>query len=307
MKLFPVLGLVFCYCVFGLWQAQAMTSLNYQIPWDSINTGGNESGTSTAYLLYDTIGQTGAGVGTSTSYRLENGYREPGAEVRLSFIAYGQSASISTEYSLFDTSPTRVTVSSVTGFSAGDYIAVIQDRGYGALVAVGRITSVGGSALTVDRWDGDSGLMAGVPAGGDDVVVKLDSAAVPFGTMTVGSERTAVVGGSVQSSAVGGHTVYLQANGNLALEGGVGSITPVTDGTVSSSAEEYGAETIGPRAVAPMTDLGVTSTLRAIVTSPVSATTVPDRFALLFKLGVTSATAPGAYSQTIYVTLTSNF
>ncbi len=310
MKLFFALCLSCSILLLGLWstwaslEAQAMTSTHYSIPWDSVNTGGNEMGTSTSYSLYDTIGQPVSGSGTSTSYTLEAGYRGGSDPFSLSFIAYGQS--VSTRYQTFDIrSPGYVVVSSTVGFAVGDYIVAVQDRGYAALAAIGKITGMSGDILTVDEWDGDAALMDFTSTGNNDYVYKLDSASIPFGTITPGSELSALAGGSIYSSASSGHTVYIQASGPLASA--TGTIADVTDETVSSDAEEYGAEAIGLHAVSAGKDLGVTTTQRAIVSSLVPATSSPDRFLLLFKLGVTGATGLGDYSQMVYFTLTSNF
>lgn len=56
--------------------AQVMQSSNYQIQSDSLNVGGNDTGSSTNYNLLSTIGETGTGVSDSESYTLGAGYRQ---------------------------------------------------------------------------------------------------------------------------------------------------------------------------------------------------------------------------------------
>lgn len=52
-----------------------MSSPSYQIDWDTISTGGSDSGTSSSYKIKDTVGNSGAGVSTSASYSEQAGYR----------------------------------------------------------------------------------------------------------------------------------------------------------------------------------------------------------------------------------------
>lgn len=307
MKFFFALSLALCCLVLGMWHVQAMTSTNYSIPWDTVSSGGNELGVSANYQLYDTVGQSVTGSSTSTNYSLHGGYRAGmGVDTMLSFTVGGQAASPVSAYSLFsNVESEHVELDSAVGFSIGDYVAAVENQGYNSFVAVGRVIGIVANILTIDRWEGDAALMSPATAGGNDFVYKLNSDGVPFGAITVGSEHTAVVGGAVFSSASSGHTVYVQANGALQTAGGV-AINDVSDGAISSDAEEYGAESIGARAVSPGTDLAVTTTQRAISENNV-ATVDEDRFLLFFKLGATSSTLPGTYGQTVYFTLTSNF
>lgn len=311
MRFFFVLSVALFLCVFGVWRVQAMGSVNYQIPWDTLNTGGDESSTSTNFRLYDTVGQTATGFSSSTSYQVEGGYRASSDLFRLSFTVGGQSPSFATRYVRFDNvDPDYIVVSSTVGLVSGDYIAAVQDVGYSALVATARVIGIAGDIVTVDDWQGDAVMMDGFSSDNNDYVYELNSTTIPLGTVTatVGSGSVGLAGGSVISSASSGHTVYVQADGDLALiSGGAVTISPVADGVVSAGSEEYGAEAIGAYAVSPGVDLAVTSTQRAIISSTVPAATTAERFALLFKLGVTPSTAVGDYRQTVYFTLTSNF
>lgn len=55
--------------------AQVMTSSNFQIQSDSINSGGGD-GTSSTYTLESTLGEVSTGEGTSTNYFLRAGYQQ---------------------------------------------------------------------------------------------------------------------------------------------------------------------------------------------------------------------------------------
>jgi len=52
-----------------------MSSPSYQIDWDTVSTGGSDSGSSSSYKIKDTAGNSGAGVSTSTSFSEQAGYR----------------------------------------------------------------------------------------------------------------------------------------------------------------------------------------------------------------------------------------
>ena len=57
-------------------RAYTMSSSNYRMESDSINTGGVDLATSTNYRIKDTIGEIATGNSTSTSYNLFAGYRQ---------------------------------------------------------------------------------------------------------------------------------------------------------------------------------------------------------------------------------------
>lgn len=60
-----------------------MSSTNYRVEFDSVNTGGS-LGTSTNYNIQDTIGEIGSGSGTSTSYNIYAGYQQMNPDTILS-------------------------------------------------------------------------------------------------------------------------------------------------------------------------------------------------------------------------------
>ena len=55
--------------------AYVMSSTNYRVQFDSLNTGGG-MGTSTDYKIEDTVGEVSSGSSTSTSYNLYAGYQQ---------------------------------------------------------------------------------------------------------------------------------------------------------------------------------------------------------------------------------------
>ncbi len=306
MKLFFTLTVAFCGLVLALNPVcAAMTSTNYMISWDSLNSGGDESSVSSNYTMYDTVGQLVSGGSASSNYTLQAGYRA-NDDFSLAMTVGGQAAT-EIAYSDLSVPSTSVTVSSAASFSVGELIAVVENKGFNEMITVGRITSIVGNLITVDSWQGDQALMSPAVVGGNDFVYRLTAATIPMGTIGAGDEGVARAGISVFSSATSGHTVYVQGDSLMSDALSSVFIDAVTDGAVSSNAEEYGAEAVGPHAVSPSVDLGVTTTQRAVMSSTVPAATIPDRLALLFKMGVTSATDDEEYSQTVYFTLTANF
>jgi len=299
------LAIVLCVFLLGS-NVFAMTSTNFSIPWDNVNQGGYDVGTSTNFSVRDTIGGVSVGAGTSTNFQLYSGYRAPEAEYLLSYIVKTGNT-IFTTYSAFTNGTGgTVTVGSAGGFSIGDLIAVVENQGFGELVSVGKITNIAGNIITVDRFEGDGGSMSASPSGGDDRVYLLSTNSFSFGTVTVGSENAAVVGTAVQTNVPAGYSIYVEANQNL-QNGAAQVMSSVTDGSVTLGSEEYGAEVTGATAVNPGTDLGVTTTQRVIQTSGVSTGGISDKVGMIFKLAISASTNPGTYTQTVYYALTANY
>lgn len=283
-----------------------MSSTNYWIPWDTINSGGSDIGTSTNFTLRDSIGGTVVGTGTSANYQLSQGYRVPEAANTLSYIVKS-SNSTPTSYTSFSNGiGGSVTVADASGFATGDLIAVVENEGFAQLVAVGIITDIAGTTFTVDRFEGDGAGMSGIPSGGNDFVYRLDANSFNFGSVAAGSEYARVVGTSVLTNISTGYSVYIQANQEL-QNASAQVMGEVTDGAVSVGSEEYGAEVTGATAFGAGSDLGVTTTQRVIQTSAAASGSVSDKVAMIFKLSITASTNPGTYTQTVYYTLTANY
>lgn len=305
MRKFWSLTSVLCAFLIGT-NVLAMSSTNYWIPWDNVNSGGNDIGTSTNFSIRDTIGGTAVGTGTSANYSLSSGYRVPEAANTLSYLVKTTTGAPTTYSAFTNGVGGTVTVASTAGISVGDLIAVVENNGFAQLVAIGRVSSTVGLTITVDQFEGDGGVMSGVPAGGDDFVYRLASNSFDFGTVTAGTEYTNVVGTSVLTNIASGYSVYLQANQNL-QNASAQLMNPVTDGAVSAGVEEYGAEVTGATAFNAGPDLSVSTTQRVIQTSGTQSGTISDKVGMIFKLSVTSSTNPGVYTQSVYYTLTANY
>lgn len=301
-------SLITCLILFLLARSvsAAMTSANFQIGWDDVNGGGSDSGASANFQIRDTVGDQGAGLSASANFQISGGYRALGDVSALSLVFKGQTNASRTAYSAFSAAGNAVTVASVLPFSVGDHIAVVENLGFSQQVAVGKITSIVGLVLNIDGWAGDQALIGALPAGGDDFVYALADSTAAFGSIVSGGENTAVAMTSVQSEAPLGYSVYLQADQILQDINGH-TIAAVTDGSVSIGSEEYGAVAKGALAVDPGTDVGVTTTQRAVQESAGPTGAVPDRVAQVYKLSVTNSTTAGVYGHTIIYTLTANY
>ncbi len=284
----------------------AMSSTNYLIPWDNINQGGADVGSSTNFSIRDTIGGAADGTGTSANYKLSAGYRVPEEANTLSYLVK-TSNTATTTYSAFTNGVGgTVVVGSASGYAVGDLIAVVENYGFAERVAIGRISNIAGTTFTVDRFEGDGGVMSGVPAGGDDFVYLLNANSFTFGTVSAGTENTSVVGTSVLTNIASGYSVYIQAN-QILQNAMAHTMTTVSDGIVSTGSEEYGAETTGATAFNAGTDVGVTTTQRVVQTSAAASGSTSDKIGMIYKLSITDTTNAGTYTQTVYYTLTANY
>ncbi len=284
----------------------AMSSSNYQINWDSVNTGGDDVSTSASYILHDTIGEVGVGTSTSETYTLNAGYRAAEASSEALSLSVGaQETATQVSYSAFQAGGKTVTVSSAGFLSVGDYISVVENQGFSQLIAVGRVVDITTNVVTVDEWSGDQLVMSASPSGSTNFVYRANGAALAFGTVTAGAENVATAALLVASTASNGYSVYLQGDGDL--RAGSTAITPVLDGAVSVGSEEYGVSVTGTHAFGAGVDTAVTSTQRVIQQSSTASAAIGDRLGMVFKLSTTAATSPGAYTQTVYYTLTANY
>lgn len=295
---------VFGVFLFTVGVTHAMTSTNYDLSWDSINSGGEDTSTSTNYSLRDTVGEQATGFVTSTNYGLRGGYRTGDMDLpMLSFSIHTQNNATQTPYIFFENATKTVSVVDPSFFSVGDMIGVVEHQGLSEKPAIGKITSITGSLITVDRWGGDNGAMVISPSGDPSYVYRMDSTAINFGTLTGPDSAAAITGTRVTTNAAGGFTVYVQSNGPL-TNGSIG-ITDVSDHIVSAGSEEYGFHMEGTTATSTIFDYPFTLATRAIqyATGPVSS----ESACLIYKLSVLSSSPAGTFTQNVSYTATANF
>lgn len=301
-----VCAVITCFFIVFVSAAQAMTSTNFQINWDSVNSGGNDTSTSTNYWAQDTLGEQAIGSSSSTNYQIFSaGYRlaDP-TNTTLSYTVGTQENATQTVYSSFSNAGNTVSVSSTASFSTGDFIGVVENPGASELIAIGKITSIIGSVITVDAWDGNPSALSASPSGGDDFVYRLNGTAAQLGTLTATAVATSLTHTSVLSDVQNGYTVYVSSDGNLRT--GATSITNVSDGAVTLGSEEYGARVFGTKATGTGSDFAFSSTTtRAIQTSATFSN--DNRIGLIYKASITGSTTAGSYSQLVTYTLTANF
>ncbi len=290
--------------------ALAMSSTNYQIQWDSFLSGGLQSGGSASYQAQDSLGGGFAGEEMqSGAYIAEAGYRA-GDERPLSFeVVVAPVGGTSAQYASVSISGKTVTFAggAVAGaFAVGDRIALVENAGLSQLVVVGKVASIAGAVITVDRFDGDTSTLSAAPSAGTAYAKLLSGSAMNFGSISASSASVATGLVSVTSDVRSGYTVYAVADGRPQTGGGL-DIDPVSDGAVTVGSEEYGIEVIGDRA-ATSGDVGIATT-QVAVQSSTNVTGIPaDRVAFSYKLAISSsATQAGTYAQTVSFTLTPNY
>ena len=283
----------------------AMTSTNFEIRFDSLNSGGTDNSTSTNYGMYDTLGEQGTGYATSTNYSLHAGYRQADDfRPTLSFSLGVQENAIQTIYSNFSDLGLTVNVSSTAGFAIGSYIGVIENIGLTQYVAVGKITAINSPTITVDKWDGEASLMTIMPAGSNDFAFRMDGHAADFGLLTPNQPKTSSARTEISTNAPNGYSLKLQADSYLKVDPTT-HIIDVQDGAVSTGSEEYGAQVYGLKAMGTGTDFAVSSTQREIQKSLTIATN--DRVAMVYKINILPNSPAGTYGQTVLYLLTANF
>jgi hypothetical protein len=283
-----------------------MTSTNYTIDFDSLNSGGDDISSSTNYQIRDTIGEQATGFSSSTGYSIQAGYRQGDDVANLSFDLGTQENSTRTPFSEFSSSTYSVEVDSVASFSTSSFIGVVENEGLSQVVALGRIVAITGTTITVDQWDGDPGGISTSTDGGDDYVYRLEGSSAQLGTLTTATGKTSLTHTDVTTNASGGYTVYVASDGKLRVNAST-FISDVSDGSVTIGSEEYGAIVTGDFGTSTSTsaDFALTTSTFAIQTN--SAVSEDQRVGLIYKASIAGGTAAGSYSQLLYYTVTANF
>lgn len=272
----------------------AMTSTNYEIRFDHLGSGGEDTSSSSSYQLRDSIGGIPSQGGSSTSYEVNSGFRsgifDPGAdfslhiESRLSQVAATALAG--------DT----VTVTDSSGFSVGDMISVNQNLGANQVTAVGTIESIAGDDITVDFFK-DNGTTP-VIDGSNDQVYRLEADNMLFGVLTDSRVNTGVIAWEVNNDTDGDYDIYMYETGDL--DDGGGDIIPdVADGTVSAAVSEYGARSSNsalPLSTFDTQDTAITTTLAQVGTD---GSGFKSRDFLMLKVAIDEEQEAGIYTHAI--------
>ena len=284
----------------------AMTSTNYGILWDSVNSGGEDTSSSTNFRIRDTLGEMASGMSESANYQISAGYRAGDSQDSYLSLTVGtQENQTKIVWTAFSNAGKTVDVLSAASFSTGTYIGVVENIGFSQLTAFGKIVSVSGLVITVDAWQGEPASISASPAGANDFAYRVNGGQATLGAQLPGQESTSLTLTDVVSNIEVGYTVSVQSDGNLRVNDGM-FIKNVTDGAVTVNSEEYGGETVGSFATSTGSDFSFTSTTARDIQK---STTFGDhdRSGVVYKLAVTQATPSGNYSQVLYYRLTANY
>jgi hypothetical protein len=286
---------------FSVWAA--MSSTNYQIEFDAVGVGGLDTATSTSYELRDSL-EFIQGVSNSSAYRVDQGYRGGIFDPVVQFTVFAQDSS--TQVAATSITSTTVTVTTAADYSVGDYIGVIQDEGLAQVGAIGRITGVAGTTLTVDAFSYASVLPS--IDGASDYVYKLTGSSLPLSSLTPSTAVTALVGWEVAADVPTGYSVYVFEDQDFQTSGGTANIDDVSDGLVSAGAEEYGGRSSDATLAASTfdtQDTGFTTNLQQVASR--TNATLEARDFLTLKAAVSTGTPNGIYSHTLTVVFVGNY
>ncbi|TAK04248.1 hypothetical protein EPO34_03845 [Patescibacteria group bacterium] len=278
-----------------------MSSANFEIRWDTLSSGGDDTSSSASYLLRDTAGDAGIGDSTSASYELAAGYRQGVNDQVITFEVFAQDNG--TEQAATALVSTTITTSTA-GLSIDDFILLVQDKGASQVSAVGRIVSIGAGTITLDELK-DGGTAPTID-GTNDFVYALTSSTAALGTLDVAAVNTSVVAFDVTAEADAGYTVQMMDDGNL--RNGGNDINDVADGTVTAGSEEYGgrsSDTTLAGSTFDTADTAVTTGFQDVADRSVASFSSRDFVTL--KASMTGATENLAYANVTSFVISGNY
>jgi hypothetical protein len=276
-----------------------MSSMSYQIDWDSVNSGGLDTASSASYTLEDTVGEIEDGLGTSASYQLRDGYRVGLSEDVISLTINTQSGAAAV--SSYD--GVNITCDS-SSFSVGEYVALVQDYGSSQVTAVGKVIEIAENRVTVDSLT--DGGTAPVIDGLTDYLFQLDGLSLSLGTLSYNSINTKIIVFEVTADIDNGYTLYIKEDDDL--KSGSNYIDDVADGVVTTGSEEYGARSSDSTLVNSTfdtADTAITSNFQEIVSE--ASRVFNDRSYLTLKTAVSTSSINGTYTQTLTFIIAGNY
>lgn len=280
----------------------AMTSTNYQILWDALSAGGGDTSESASYTLRDSLGNSAAGESSSTNYQVAAGYRAGIFDQIVKIDMFVQNISSQRAATAF----VGLTITtSTTGLAVGDFVALVQDLGLNQVAAVGQIASIGAGTITLDRVT--TGGTSPTVDGTNDYLYIMQGTTISLGDTLVDAPKTALVAFEVTADITNGYIVGVVEDGNLRSSAGH-DVDDVSDGSVTSANEEYGARS-SDTSVAQSTfdtqDTAMTTVFQDIATE--SDTSFASRNFLTLKVATNPNTVSGTYSQTLSFVLSGNY
>ena len=211
-----------------------MASTNFEIQWDSVGVTGADTSESTNYKMRDTSGNSSIGRSSSTNYQVSSGYRAGIFDQIITFDVFAQNNS--SERAVTNLSGNVISCS-VTSLTVGDFIALVQDKGQFQVSAIGKIKSIGIGTITIDELK--NGGIAPVIDGTNDYLYLLSGYGLSLGDIKTSEISTGIIGFNVNADLKNGYVVQVSEDGDL--RNGALTIDSVSDGSVSTGSEEYGA------------------------------------------------------------------
>ncbi len=272
----------------------AMSSTNYRIDWDHVGVGGSDSSSSSSYQFYDSLGNASLGDSSSSTYQLNSGYREAQIEPVADFEMFIQNSA--SQVAASSVSSTTITVTTATGFSENDMIAIVANEGAGQVTNIGRIFGILGNDITIDEYS--SGVTPTID-GSNDYVYRLDATSFSFGTLVNSRVSTGIVAWEVQADVDDGFGVYVYEDDDL-KSGGL-TINDVSDGAVSAGNTEYGGRSSDSSLTGSTFDTEDTAFIQSMqLVGSRGSNSVAARDFVTLKASVTGSQAAGSYSHTLH-------
>lgn len=282
---------------FNFAQAQ-MTSTNYKIQFDSVQAGGDDTGSSTTYQLRDSVGGNSDGNASSTTYNLTAGYRQGIFDQVATFETYGMNRVSETAATALV--GTVVTLNTVDGVSVGNMAYLVQDQGTNQRTGFGKVIDITGNDVTLDSLTTLGGSLT--INGSADYFYTANTNYLDLGVLNSSNLSTTMLGWTVDADVSGGYSVYAYEDHDMQLTIDLETfvITDVADGTVSAGVSEYGARASDSTLVGSSFDTTDHnfSTAYQLVGSRTS-NSLQNRDFLLIKAAVQSGQEPGNYGHTL--------
>lgn len=301
MRIFALALIVIISSFLAEMVSAQMSSTNYEIRWDTVGVGGDDTSSSATYQVRDTLGNQAIGDSTSSTYDLRAGYRQGVYDQVISFDVYTQASSSTTASAL---AANTVTVANTSGLAVGQMVVIIQDQGVSQVAGVGEIASILGNDVTLDGIETGAGALT--IDGTDDYLYRMSGSSVDFGTMTDSDLGQSIVSWEVTADVDNGFTVYAIDDGNM--RDGANDVDDVADGTVTAGSEEYGArasDTTLASSTFDTQDTGFTTDYQEVNTE--SSLAHESRDFLTLKAAVSAGTATGSYSHTLSLIAAANY
>jgi len=272
----------------------AMSSTNYEIQWDTVGSGGDDTSSSSSYELRDSVGGL-PGSGSSSTYEENSGYRAGIYDQTVDYEIFPQD--VNSQVAATALSGLTVSVTTSAGFTVGDMIAVVQDEGSSQVSAIGVVTSVpSGTSVVVDELH-DNGTAPTID-GSNDYVYELTGSTMTLPSVSPTTLSTGIIGWNVNAEVGQGYSVYALAENVLTR--GSNPIPDVTDGSVTIGSSEYGARS-SDSTLASSTfdtqDTGFGSGSAPVQVASRSGTSFASRDFVHLKVAVGSSQEAGAYAQ----------